>query len=75
MAMIPSVGDTLMLSQTAWKLGRAFTKGKKGVPAEFSEVEREADRLSEALRVVAETLNSDSSLLLDKAENLSLIHI
>jgi hypothetical protein len=62
-----------MLSQTAWKLGRAFTKGKKGVPAEFSEVEREADRLSEALRVVAETLNSNASLLLDKAEDVTAL--
>ena len=68
MAMIPSVGDILMLSQTAWSVGRAFTPGKKIVPVEFTEVEREAERLSEALRVVAETLSSNASIL-DKAED------
>ncbi|GAB7323238.1 hypothetical protein MBLNU13_g05726t1 [Cladosporium sp. NU13] len=68
MAMIPSVGDILMLSQTAWSVGRAFTPGKKIVPVEFAEVEREAERLSEALRVVAETLSSNASIL-DKAEH------
>ena len=68
MAMIPSVGDILVLSQTAWRVGRAFTPGKKVVPVEFAEVEREAERLSEALRVVAETLSSNASIL-DKAED------
>lgn len=57
-----------MLSQTAWRIGRAFTKGKKSAPSEFAEVEREADGLSEALQLVAETLNSDGSIL-DKAED------
>lgn len=68
MAMTPSIGDILMLSQTAWRVGRAFTKGKKSAPAEFAEVEREADGLSEALQLVAETLNTDGSIL-DKAED------
>ena len=58
-----SVGDILMLSQTAWKIGRAFTHGKKSAPAEFSEVEREAQGLSEALKLVAETLHEDGSVL------------
>jgi hypothetical protein len=57
-----------MLSQTAWRVGRAFTPGKKIVPVEFAEVEREAERLSEALRVVAETLSSNASIL-DNAED------
>lgn len=52
-----------MLSQTAWRVGRAFTPGKKIVPVEFAEVEREAERLSEALRVMAETLSSNASIL------------
>jgi hypothetical protein len=68
MAMTPSVGDILMLSQTAWRIGRAFTQGKKSAPAEFAEVEREAEGLSEALQLVAETLNSNGSIL-DKAED------
>ena len=43
-----------MLSQTAWRIGRAFTQGRKSAPAEFAEVEREADGLSEALNVEGE---------------------
>ena len=70
MAVIPSVGDILMLSQTAWRMGRAFTQGTKSVPAEFAEVEREADRLSEAIRIVAETLNSNA-MLLDQADDIT----
>lgn len=58
-----SVGDILMLSQTAWKIGRAFTHGKKSAPAEFAEVEREANGLSDALKLVAETLHADGSIL------------
>lgn len=59
-----------MLSQTAWRMGRAFTQGTKSVPAEFAEVEREADRLSEAIRIVAETLNSNA-MLLDQADDIT----
>ncbi|KAK5125496.1 hypothetical protein LTR85_000607 [Meristemomyces frigidus] len=58
-----SVGDILMLSQTAWKIGRAFRHGKKSAPSEFGEVEREANGLSEALKLVAETLQTDGSIL------------
>jgi hypothetical protein len=57
MAMTPSIGDILMLSQTAWRIGRAFTQGKKSAPAEFAEVEREADGLSEALQLVSVSRN------------------
>ncbi|KXT14486.1 hypothetical protein AC579_840 [Pseudocercospora musae] len=64
MALQPlSVGDMLMLSQTAWKIGRAFTHGKKSAPSEFAEVEREANGLSEALKLVAEALHEDGSIL------------
>ncbi|KAK4539810.1 hypothetical protein LTR36_010344 [Oleoguttula mirabilis] len=64
MALQPlSIGDILMLSQTAWKIGRAFTQGKKSAPSEFNEVEREANGLSEALKLVAETLHTDGSIL------------
>ena len=58
-----SVGDILMLSQTAWKIGRAFKNGKKSAPSEFAEVEREASGLSEALKLVAEALHTDGSIL------------
>lgn len=64
MALQPlSVGDILMLSQTAWKIGRAFTKGKKSAPSEFLEVERESNGLSDALKLVAETLRTSRLLV------------
>ncbi|KAK4569907.1 hypothetical protein LTR86_002876 [Recurvomyces mirabilis] len=63
-----SVGDILMLSQTAWKIGRAFTQGKKSAPSEFAEVEREANGLSEALKLVAESLHTDGETL-SQADN------
>lgn len=52
-----------MLSQTAWKIGRAFTHGNKCAPSEFAELEREANGLSDALKLVAETLHADGSIL------------
>ncbi|KAF2773542.1 hypothetical protein EJ03DRAFT_347523 [Teratosphaeria nubilosa] len=58
-----SVGNILMLSQTAGKVGRAFTQGKKSAPSEFAEVERESNGLSEALKLVAETLHDNGSVL------------
>ncbi|KAK5723257.1 hypothetical protein LTR15_004954 [Elasticomyces elasticus] len=58
-----SVGDILMLSQQAWKIGRAFKQGQTSAPSEFLEVEREADGLSEALKLVAETLHEDGAML------------
>lgn len=58
-----SIGDILMLSQQAWKIGRAFTPGRSGALSEFAEVEREANGLSEALKLTAETLHSDGSIL------------
>ncbi|EME82296.1 uncharacterized protein MYCFIDRAFT_59482 [Pseudocercospora fijiensis CIRAD86] len=64
MALQPlSVGDILMLSQTAWKIGRAFTHRKKSAPSEFTGVEREANGLSEALKLLAEALHEDGSIL------------
>ncbi|KAK1003797.1 hypothetical protein LTR54_007560 [Friedmanniomyces endolithicus] len=58
-----SVGDILMLSQTAWKIGRAFRQGQTNAVGEFAEVEREADGLSEALKLVAEALHTDGGML------------
>lgn len=64
MALQPlSIGDILMLSQTAWKIGRAFAHGQKSAPSEFAEVEREANGLSGAFKLVAETLHADGSVL------------
>ena len=66
MAQPMSIGDILMLSQQAWKIGRAFTKGRNSAPAEFAEVEREANGLSEALKLTAESLHDSNTL--QKAE-------
>ncbi|KAK7607703.1 hypothetical protein JOL62DRAFT_473579, partial [Phyllosticta paracitricarpa] len=58
---LPSIGDILMLSQTAWKIGRAFSSNRRTVPAEFLNVEAEASGLSKTLKLLAETLFSDDS--------------
>ncbi|KKY20550.1 hypothetical protein UCDDS831_g04597 [Diplodia seriata] len=61
MAGILNIGDILMLSQLAWKIGRAFTAGRKSAPAEFLEVETEVSGLAKALKMLAETLFADNS--------------
>ena len=62
---LPSIGDILMLSQLAWKIGRAFTAGRKGAPAEFLDVETAINGLAKALKLLAETLfaEADDSVL------------
>jgi len=62
---VPSVGDILILSQVAWRIGRAFTAGRKNAPAEFHEVEAEVNGMAKALKVLAETMfaESDNGLL------------
>ena len=62
-----SVGDILMLSQQAWRIGRAFTKDQSSASEDFTEVEREVEReangLSDALKLTAEALHADGSTL------------
>jgi len=58
-----SIGDIIVLSQLAWGIGRAFHTGRKSAPREFIEVKSEVDGLSEALRLLAETLHTDGNLL------------
>lgn len=62
---IPSIGDILILSQTAWKVGRAFTAGRTHAPSEFHHVELELNALAKALKLLAEMLfaQSDDRLL------------
>ncbi|KAL9119351.1 MAG: hypothetical protein Q9187_004100 [Circinaria calcarea] len=55
----PSVGDIIMLSQLAWKIGCAFTAGRAGAPAEFQEVENELKSLTTAITLLAEHLDRD----------------
>src|ERR1700712_5444508 len=63
MSGIPSIGDILMLSQATWRTGRAFSSGRRCadmvIPAEFIEVEAELNRLSKALKHLAELLVSE----------------
>ncbi|KAF2419008.1 hypothetical protein EJ08DRAFT_574105, partial [Tothia fuscella] len=53
------IGDVLMLSQIAWKTGRAFTPGRKETPYEFREIQAELKRLSKSLKLLAESLFSE----------------
>lgn len=63
MAGVPSVGDLMMLSQLAWKIGCAFTSGRHGAPAEFQEVENELTGLTKSITLLTEALDRDDSLL------------
>lgn len=58
---VPSIGDILMLSQTAWKIGRAFTAGRAKAPTEFHEVELQVNSLAKALKLLAETMFSEEA--------------
>ncbi|KIW64496.1 hypothetical protein PV04_09425 [Phialophora macrospora] len=49
MAAPVSFGDAYLMGKLAWRLGRAFTKGRKSAPAEFREVEHQLYSLSMAL--------------------------
>lgn len=63
MPFAPSIGDVMMLSQLAWKIGCAFTSGRAGAPAEFKEVENELTSLTRSLTLLAETLDKDDSIM------------
>ncbi|KAH7240709.1 uncharacterized protein BKA55DRAFT_542022 [Fusarium redolens] len=49
MASPISFGDAYTMAKIAYRLGRAFTKGRKSAPAEFQEVENQLYALSAAL--------------------------
>lgn len=63
MAGLPSIGDIMLLSQLAWKIGCAFTSGRQGAPAEFQEVENELTSLTKAITLLTEVLDRDDSIL------------
>jgi hypothetical protein len=48
-----SIGDAIMLSQLAYKIGRAFSSGRKSAPAEFEEVQKHLFALGGALGLLA----------------------
>ncbi|KAI0120916.1 hypothetical protein F4776DRAFT_232491 [Hypoxylon sp. NC0597] len=52
MSFTPSIGDVVLMTQIAWKLAQAFTKGRKSAPAEFCEVENQLYSLSAALEAI-----------------------
>jgi hypothetical protein len=57
---IPSIGDVLMLSQTSWKIGRNFASDRNPAP-EFVEIATELNRLTKALKRLAESLFEDGT--------------
>ena len=67
MAFSPSIGDIMLLSSLAWKIGQAFTSGRGGAPAEFQEVKNELTSLSTSINVLCDTLDEDGSIL-DQAD-------
>ncbi|EFQ87533.1 hypothetical protein PTT_16976 [Pyrenophora teres f. teres 0-1] len=56
---VPKVGDILMLSQKAWKIGRTFASCHKDAPSELQFVETDIGGLAKALRLLAETLHAE----------------
>ncbi|KAJ4991702.1 hypothetical protein SVAN01_02817 [Stagonosporopsis vannaccii] len=58
---VPSVGDILMLSQVAWRTGRAFIAGRKDAPPDFQVVETDISSVAQALKQLAETLHADAN--------------
>ncbi|KAI1073837.1 hypothetical protein F5B20DRAFT_597194 [Whalleya microplaca] len=51
-----SIGDVVLMIKVAWKLARAFTKGRKSAPAEFCEIENQLYSMSAALEAIKDTL-------------------
>jgi hypothetical protein len=61
-----------MLSQVAWKIGRAFSAGQQSAPLEFQEVETEIGGLARALKQLANALHTEaeSSLIREAADHV-----
>lgn len=59
MASPVSIGDAYLMGSLAFRLGRAFTKGRKSAPAEFREVENQLYSLSAALCALKDANTSD----------------
>jgi hypothetical protein len=57
---VPSIGDILVLSQKAWKIGRTFSACQKDAPVELQYIETEIGSLAKALTSLAETLHAES---------------
>ena len=57
MASPISFGDAYIMGKLAFRLGQAFTKGRKSAPAEFREVESQLHSLSKALCALKDVKN------------------
>lgn len=53
MALPVSIGDGILLSTLALRLGRAFSSGRESAPDEFQEVQNQLYSLSKALEAVS----------------------
>jgi hypothetical protein len=56
---VPNIGDILVLSQKAWKIGRTFSACQKDAPEELHYVETEISSLAKALTSLAEVLHAE----------------
>ncbi|KAF2489481.1 hypothetical protein BU16DRAFT_622985 [Lophium mytilinum] len=75
MALPVSIGDALMLSRLAYRLGQAFTTGRKSAPAEFEDVQNLLRSLSRALKLLGRDLpDGSSSSSIDEDED-AILHI
>ena len=60
---VPSIGDVLLLSQLAWRIGYAFAAARPSAPPEFYDIEMELKTLTKALDLLAEALDDDNTIL------------
>lgn len=63
MAWPVSIGDAVMLSKLAYRIGVAFTSGRKSAPAEFEEIKDQLFTLANALEFLAIETSRNSSAI------------
>jgi hypothetical protein len=73
MASPVSVGDAYLIGKLAYRLGHAFTKGRKSAPAEFREVENQLYSLSAALCALEDANAADDANISIEASRLPKI--
>lgn len=61
MAWPVSIGDAVLLSKLAYRIGVAFTSGRKSAPAEFREIKDQLFALANALEFLATETSRNSS--------------
>ncbi|EON69138.1 hypothetical protein W97_08324 [Coniosporium apollinis CBS 100218] len=62
MAFSVSIGDILLLSRLAYRLGQTFTSGRNSAPAEFHEVQNQLYSLHDALNYLADQDETTSGI-------------